>query len=482
MPFLSPIELSLLDRVGRVVRELDLWPAGTGLIAAVSGGVDSVVLLHLLTRLRPTPDTPLLVGHVHHGLRGEESDRDEAFVADLARERSLPFRSERLDPARLKSKGNLQENARRARYAALERMANDANGARIALGHHAQDQAETLLDHLLRGSGLRGLSGMAPCEGRRVRPLLFCPREEIAACARAAGLAWREDRSNESDRYLRNRLRKRVWPLLEIEQRHAARHMAETAAWVRESREALTWLAREKLTAITREAGPDFLCLDASPLPNWPSGLRKEILLLALQHFGEPGLIPSQAHLRAMDRALASGATTTTLRLPQGRLFSVHKGALRLNQGPASQVPAGSSARPPLRTEVELPREGEIRAFGFRVSTEILNQNAPLKMVNETTALFDLDRLVFPLFFRTLRTGDRIRLPNLGTRSVRRLLMDLRWTRGARADALMLGDAEGKVLWIPRARRSDQALLTPETSRTWIVRVSPEPETPPDSA
>ncbi|HEU0265427.1 MAG TPA: tRNA lysidine(34) synthetase TilS, partial [Geobacterales bacterium] len=209
---MEPLVRQLLEEV----RQHRLFQPNETVVVAVSGGVDSVFLLHLLQQLQGIP-LRLIVAHLNHQLRGKESDGDAVFVADLARNQGLPFELAVEDVAQIArlEKLSLEDAGRRVRYAFLNEVA-DRFGARvIALGHHADDQAETFLMRLLRGAGSSGLGGMmiSSRDGRYVRPLLSVTREQIVTAARKAGLLWREDASNADVTYLRNRLRHELLPL-----------------------------------------------------------------------------------------------------------------------------------------------------------------------------------------------------------------------------------------------------------------------------
>ena len=187
-------------------------PPGSRIGVAVSGGADSVVLLHLLHRLTDRATVQLLVLHLNHQLRGSESDGDETFVRALAESLDLPFFAERTQL----SPGNLEQAAREARRRFFFRIREEATLSKIAFGHTRSDQAETLLFRFLRGTGTTGLAGMrfSTAEGL-IRPLLAVSRPEVRAWAAAEGINWREDSSNQDVHFARNRLRSRTIPGLE---------------------------------------------------------------------------------------------------------------------------------------------------------------------------------------------------------------------------------------------------------------------------
>jgi tRNA(Ile)-lysidine synthase len=205
---------TLVDRVAEILTRYSMIPQGGTVGVAVSGGADSVALLHLLHRLTPQFGTRLAVLHLNHQLRSEASDADEAFVREVAASFDLPFFCDRatLPP------GNVEQEARKARRAFFFRIRSEAGLDRIALGHTRSDQAETVLFRILRGAGTAGLSGMRfVTPDGLIRPLLTLSRAAIRDWATAEGIAWREDSTNGDDRFARNRIRNRVLPWLSAE-------------------------------------------------------------------------------------------------------------------------------------------------------------------------------------------------------------------------------------------------------------------------
>ena len=263
--------MGLMTNALDLCREYDMIPAGGTVLCAVSGGADSICLLHWLNTLRAVRPFTLAVAHYNHNLRGAESDRDEAFVREFVGRRCGALRvntpeGERLLPpvecfvgsgdvageAKRMGKG-VEETAREMRYAFLEQTAQRVGAAVIATAHNADDNAETLLLHLIRGSALRGLTGIPPRRGKIVRPLLTTTRREIGEYLRVYSVPHVEDSSNASDDYSRNRVRHRVLPEMEAINPWLAERMSQTIRSLRGDEEFLSGLAQEELDLLLKQ-------------------------------------------------------------------------------------------------------------------------------------------------------------------------------------------------------------------------------------
>jgi tRNA(Ile)-lysidine synthase len=248
---------SFVGRVLETIRKLDLLRPGERVGVGVSGGADSVALLLLLLEVRDELGIVLSVVHLNHKLRGA-ADADEKFVAKLAAKHGFVFHGESVDvAARAKrEKANLEDAARRTRYEFFSRLVAEGKVDCVVVAHTADDQAETVLAHILRGTGLAGLGGIHPRTGCVIRPLLNVRRAELRAYLRAKKQKWREDATNQDTARTRARIRKKLLPLLEREfQSGVVEHLASLAEFAREDEEFLELLAQERCRALAKKDG-----------------------------------------------------------------------------------------------------------------------------------------------------------------------------------------------------------------------------------
>lgn len=305
----------ILARVRRTLGERQLLGDDRGVLVGCSGGPDSMALVHVLARLASELELRLTVASVDHGLRPEAADEVRA-VGEFANELGLPFDALKVEVAKGPS---LQAQAREARYAALLACARRRDVSLVAVGHTLDDQAETVLERLLRGSSTRGLAGIAPRrEDGVIRPLLDCRRSAVHAYARRHGLAPADDPSNLDPRYLRVRVRERVLPVLEAEDPRIWQHLSDLADDARANRDLIEELARA--VQVRAQSADD---LDAEVLRAAPRSVRRS--LLARWAHARAGATPGRAVvvaledlLRGRGEVLLSGGLRVILR--EGRL------------------------------------------------------------------------------------------------------------------------------------------------------------------
>jgi tRNA(Ile)-lysidine synthase len=347
----NPRDERLELRAERLIAEHELIPLDGSLLVGVSGGPDSVALLDFLIHFRARTGKPresVIAAHVNHGLRGEESEGDAAFVEDLARKLGVPFVTERIDPTsgRKRRGESLEESARKLRYGALRRMATAAKTERLAVAHTADDQAETVLLRLIRGAGLTGLGGIRP---RRkihrlevVRPLLTTTRELVLEYLKRRDLPFRVDSSNLSTDPRRNFVRLEILPRIQTVNPAIRETLLREAALFREADGYLAAEAGRALPGVLLAREPGKIELDAERLLLYPKLLRKYVLRYALQELNGDALDLSTAHIDAL-HALLTSQPGRSADIPMGIQARRERGAVILTK--RETEPKGSEER-----------------------------------------------------------------------------------------------------------------------------------------
>jgi tRNA(Ile)-lysidine synthase len=449
-------EPGLRARFRQFVVERDLLRDGESVVVGVSGGVDSVALLALL-RERHRP----LAVHVDYGLR-VESPADAAFVKELGSRLGIEVV---VQEVHLPQGQNRQATARRTRYEVFERVAQERGIHTVAVAHHRDDVAETLLLHLIRGTGPGGWAAMPVSRPirrggtvRLIRPLRLADRAEIEAFARAEGLQWREDRSNASLRYRRNIIRNEVLPLLEARfGPGVAARLADAAERMEAYREAGASLASDTAFESTRVAERS---LDLAALSAWPEPVRLGIILEALRQWA-----PNAPRTSVVATTIAGLLDAQPGRRVELSGLTVWRERDRL-----------TFAEPNLKVAFEAPvaPSQEVEAPGGVLRVTTLDEVPHAFESDPNVELVDADRLRPPLTLRTWQQGDVLQPYGMeGRKSVSDLLRERGVPASARAGQLVL-EARGEIIWVVGHRLGASVAVHPETRRAarleWIAR------------
>ncbi len=391
---------ALLGKVRATLARYRMLEDGDLVVVAVSGGADSVALLHLLNELRAAdyPRMRLHVAHLNHQLRGEEADADEAFVRQLAERLRLPFTGERQDVrAMARAEGrNVEEVAREVRYRFLRRVAAEVGARRIATGHTLTDQAETFLMRLLRGAGGEGLSGIHPIvDDLIIRPLLAVRREETHAYCHALGIAYRVDRSNFEAELWRTRVRQEILPRLMALNPRALEAIGRAAERLRVDEAYFDEVVGNLFPELIISRHDDAMRLSVEKLRAYHPALRSRLLREAIRQMcGHTRRVTSQ-HVEALERLLEPHKSGRRVLLPVPLVVWREFDALTLVRSPA--------APEPYRVEL-LPGE-PVRVGGFTLRFDRGVVEAPTPSAG--LALLDDDRVPERLAVRSRRPGDR---------------------------------------------------------------------------
>jgi len=491
--------MELHQKLAETLLRDELLVPGDAVLVGVSGGPDSVALLHLLTEVAPALSLSLEVAHVEHGIRGARSREDAEFVRRMAAGLSLPFHVARLDlhgaeyreaasrdapDARAEhlearagdreSTGNLEARARTERYRFFARVAAERCLAKVAVGHNRGDQVETMLMWLLRGCGPEGLTGMPAVRpldpgpsgagaAQLIRPLLEVPRAEILAFLESRGLDYREDRTNRDTRYLRNWIRRTLLPeIRERSGRGLDRRLARLGGMLRSDHALLERRVAGAYARVSRGDALDrtgFLALEPELRPRMARFWLKRGLG-TLRRLGF-------AHVDAVLGVIAGSSPHGRVSLPGSWTVVREYDSVRL-------IPAVEALRPDDYSYV-LPLEGDLTVPEAGVRVTSWCSAGRERPDSHFEAAFDLSRLTHdgrPLRLRNFRPGDRFRpLGMSGHKKLKDLFIDRKVPRSRRRTLPLLLAGE-EIVWVPGCARGDFATLEPDTRTVWRVRVS----------
>lgn len=459
----------MLERVIGTIQRYEMFAPGDTVVVAVSGGVDSMALLHLLVALRVQWHLTLHAAHLDHGLRPTSAD-DAAFVRTAAASLNVPATVRRADVRALAARGrrSIEDAGRAARYAFFAEVAAAAAARAVATGHTRDDQVETVLMRLWQGGPWEHLAGIPPVRALDgaavVRPLREVSRADLVAFVRDAGASWREDPTNRDLRLLRNRIRHRLLPDLLRAHPGSSRalwDLGETARHVdaRLHRQTAALAARLLISA------EGLVRVDRRAFRDLPPIMRRRLLGAAIVEVAGTPHLPPRVVLERVARAAASGRVG--VETPAGGVV-VRVGYEHLEVAP------GRPAVPAVEYALPVPGAVHAGAFGVVVTAEVLEGASPGPAPESREAWFDAAEVAAPLRVRAWRSGDRFAPRGMGgKKKVQDLFVDAKVPRWQRARVPLVTDAADRILWVVGHRVAEGGRITARTRRVLRLRAAP---------
>jgi tRNA(Ile)-lysidine synthase len=456
-----------------------LFSEGDRVLVAVSGGSDSVALLHVLSVLAGQLGIFLAVVHVNHGLRPSEDTDEEALVQRYAADCGLACHSACLAVRELaQEKGlSLEEAARNLRYAYFDQVMHIEDAAKICVGHHADDQAEEVLLRLIRGAGRKGLSGMDLIrDGKIVRPLLAVSKAEIADYLQDRSIAWLDDSSNNSLKFLRNRVRLELLPFLQDFNPNIADILRRTAGVLKDEEVVLDEIAtvtyrRSVKTVAGKNHAPAGLLLDLNSLAGEHTAIKRRVVEKALiQMMLQPSYTFITEIIELLDKKRGS-----LLHLPRGLRVVRQPAALALSYPKGITTERGDLLEcEPFRIEIDQPGDYAFAAGDTQISVELLDSiPSPAELKSNEADYFDHAQLSFPFTLRSRLPGDRLTpLGGMGTKKVARLLSDLKIAPTVR-DLIPVIVGDGEVAGVLGLCTSQRFRVQATTREVLKIRIKP---------
>lgn len=463
----------LRKKVLRYIVEQGLFTPGETIVVAFSGGADSTALLDILANLADFP-LKLVLAHLNHCLRGEDSEGDALFAGTVSKKYALPIEISRVDvtAAAEANRLSLEEAGRNARYSFLREVAEKHSAGAVALGHHRNDQAETVLMRLIRGSAGSGLVGMKPKSSDKVfvRPLLCLSRTEIESYLCKGGMHWREDSSNADIKFLRNRIRHELLPLLNTYNPAITESLNQTAQALAADEELLAAVVERVYAQITTTS-PGEISLDVKLLLLQPEALRKRLYRQALCNLQGNLRGISAQHLVDIDRLATGDKGSGKLSLPSGLLVIRNYAALILTNIPEKRL--------------EVPGRLSLNSCGVYtlapdqtlVLEEIESLPTSWRNLGKDTIFVDSRRLPFPWTIRYFSDGDRFTPFGMeGTKKLKELFIDRKIPHAARK-MIPLFLCRGTIFWVGGVQVAEDTRITEPSNQLLQLRIiSSSPE------
>jgi tRNA(Ile)-lysidine synthase len=456
------------QRVLQFIREKNLIPRKQTLVVAVSGGPDSVCLLHILAKLREELDIQLHLAHLNHQLRGVEAEADARYVAGLVRRLGIPATIESHDVKTYQTQHHtsVEEAAREVRYAFLAGVARRVGAARVAVGHTVDDHVETILMHLIRGSGTRGLRGLRPFNRwlypdgdiNIIRPLLELTREETAAYCRQHNLKPRTDNSNLSMEPFRNRIRRQLLPQLQEYNPQISEALLRTARIAADDLDFIDSEVTHLMGKVARKK-EDAIIIDKKDFISLPSALKRHLLRVSIEALLGNVKDIEASHIEDMLHALEKPAGKR-ISLPGGLNFTIEYDRYILGPATASLCPF-----PPLENETKLNIPGRTVIPGWDIRAVITDPSSVKGKHDEFTAFFDMDKAGNGIMVRRRRRGDRFQPLGMSrSKKLNEFMIDARIPRAWR-DCIPLVASPERILWVVGWRIDERAKITDRTRK-----------------
>jgi tRNA(Ile)-lysidine synthase len=433
---------------------------GDSVIVAVSGGPDSVCLLHILNELKNELHIHLVVAHFDHGLRPAEDESETAFVRGLAESLKLPFETAKGHLLAKRTPGSREEVARNARYAFLDRVREKREAQKIALGHNLNDQAETIVMRLLRGSGPSGLTGIPPCrDGAIIRPLIEIGRPEIENYLNTKKLASVTDSSNLKTDYLRNKIRLELMPLLAQHQPQLVHLLGQTVEMLRDEDDYLERIAESWFSRNMELSPHHTFRVPIASFLGLPVALRRRVIRNLIGKVKKDLRRISWDHIEAIQRLAQAEKPQAALNLP---------GRLTVKRTYNHLIFSASTKRKPLPFYYTLDGTGtyDLKEIGRSIFVEEIKNRRGLRLRgSKWTAFLDAEKLCFPLTLRTFKAGDRfIPFGMRGHKKLKDFFVDLKVPMEQRRSTPILC-CDDTPVWVCGFRIDDRFKVTSETKR-----------------
>ncbi|WP_378955344.1 tRNA lysidine(34) synthetase TilS [Pelosinus sp. sgz500959] len=457
----------MLTKVRAWITKYKMLSEGDKIVVACSGGPDSLALLHIFNEFRLEYNIDIFAAHVDHMFRGLESAKEAIFVVDFCKAHQIPCYHTAIDvPKVIKETGlSGSDAARVVRYQYLRQIAKKVGGAKIATGHHRDDQAETVLINILRGAGSTGIRGIQPINGDLIRPLLSVSRADISDYCQQEKLEPRFDSSNLKMNYLRNRIRINLLPELEKQYNIAIKDaLCRTATLVGDEHDFIQMTARNIWDQIVTNQEEN-LFIDGKKMKNIHIAVRREIFRMAIEKKRGNLTGISFHHVETLLQMLSAGRVGSTVQLPGELVACKSYEGLYLGVNGFTQTDKADYQGQTL----PVPGVTFIQELGIEIRTEVTEKEDSISKPN--VAVFDWDKLSPTLFVRRRRAGDQFQPFGFhGSKKLKEFFIDEKIPRQLRDNVPIICDGHG-IIWVGGYRQAEVGRVSAETKKFLIIKM-----------
>jgi tRNA(Ile)-lysidine synthase len=456
------------EKLLKTINNTGMLREGDGVVVAFSGGGDSTALLHALASMRSELKIKLFACHLNHKLRGAEADEDAEFCRGFADKLGIPIYIKEMNIAGIAAKRgwNIEEAGRNARTAFYRRSMRHFGADKTATAHHMNDQAETFLINLLRGSGETGLGGIAPIrDGWLIRPLIKCPKSEIEKYLMENDIPFRTDKTNADTTIIRNRIRLTLIPLLEKDYNpRIVNGLSQTADIIRGADELSAELADAFFIKIVSRTG-DSVSIEKQLFTVLPIHLKRILIRKAFANASGSRRRLTFEQVEDILNAVRTSAKDSRISLPFGFEAEISENKITILPAKKNDTEKG------FEFSFEIPGEIEIPDIGRSWRIEIKIYSAPLleeSLLNPLIGIFDVDRFSSPVSVRNRRDGDRMQpLGMQGTKKLQDIFMDKKIPK-RRREELPVFTSGGEIFWIPGIASGERFKVTDKTKKVAV--------------
>jgi len=471
----------LEEKVLQTIKKFDMLSFNDRVLIGLSGGPDSITLLNILLSFKKRYNLSFFIAHLDHMLRGEESDKDVGFVKNLAQELGLPceVKSFNLTEIAQKEHLTLEEAARKYRYKFYSEAADKFKANKIALGHNADDQVETVLMRFLRGTGLEGLMGIPPVRGKIIRPLIECNREEIEGYCKENKIEYRVDSSNKEVIYFRNKIRLELLPLLsEGYNKNIKDIMLRLRSIISEVSVYLNQETELLFKEVARRESSGTVIIDLEKFTSLHLVLKRRIIRKSIEVAKGNLYSINFAHNNEILKLTESQLGEKEIHLPDNLMVKKVYNKIMIYRKRISKEQK-EEMYIPWEYDILIPGKTEIKSLGIKVEIKILDSvdiKSSLyltgkKIKGEFLEFIDYNKVKLPLKLRNRRSGDRFYpLKMKGLKKIKDFFIDNKIPKSHRDLIPILVDSEDKIIWIVGMRLDDRVKINSDIKKMLCIR------------